>query len=146
MTKRKRKYLWARIASFSTASTSSRGSDAGSRPHRMSHTMSQLEDRFFRIALKISAYPVALIVVNVIITGESVVTRGSLMCAGGSFTAELMCAAGDLVISRDGGVYSRSAYALYCIYYFLYGGRGIVFAFVSLRSVDAPLTMLDRPN
>ena len=26
----------------------------------MSHTMSQLEDRFLRIALKISAYPVAL--------------------------------------------------------------------------------------
>jgi hypothetical protein len=79
MSKRKRKYLWARLSSFSTTSTSSssRGSDAGtgSRPHRMSHTMSQLEDRFLRIALKISAYPVALIIVNVIITGMSVHSR-----------------------------------------------------------------------
>lgn len=38
----------------------------------MSHTMSQLEDRFLRIALKISAYPVALIIVNVVITGKPI--------------------------------------------------------------------------
>ena len=44
---------------------------------------------------------------------------------------------GDLYISKTGGVKSEAVYGLYCIYYFLYGGRGIVFAsvgFCSLRT------------
>jgi hypothetical protein len=67
---------------------------------------SQLEDRFLIIAFQISLYPISLIVVNGIITiGE--------LCA------------------TQTGVDSRGLYVLYCIYYFLYGGRGIAFAAVS---------------
>jgi hypothetical protein len=67
---------------------------------------SQLEDRFLIIAFQISLYPISLIIVNGIIsTGELVVTQT--------------------------GVETRGIYALYCIYYFLYGGRGIAFAAVS---------------
>lgn len=70
---------------------------------------SQLEDRFLIIAFQISLYPISLIIVNGIIsTGELVVTQT--------------------------GVETRSIYALYCIYYFLYGGRGIAFAAVSTSS------------
>lgn len=72
--------------------------------------LGHLEDQFLKIALRISTYPVALIIVNGVIT------------------------VGDLYISKAGGVYSNAVYGLYCIYYFLYGGRGIVFAAVS-RSV-----------
>lgn len=77
--------------------------------HRCStSTYNHLQDRFFRIALRISLYPISLIVVNGIIT------------------------VGDLYISKVGGVYSTAVYGLYVVYYLLYGGRGIVFALVSL--------------
>lgn len=67
-----------------------------------------LEDRFTSIALRISTYPVALIIVNGIIT------------------------IGDLYLSAIGGVHDKPTYILYCIYYFLYGARGIVFVALSL--------------
>jgi hypothetical protein len=63
-----------------------------------------LQARFLRIAILISLYPISLIVVNGVIT------------------------IGDLYISAEGGVKSTGVYGLYCVYYFLYGGRGIVFA------------------
>lgn len=66
-------------------------------------------------------YPIALIVVNGIITGKQR-SRGEGLA--------LICTAGDLYFSVQGGVKSRAAYALYALYYFLYGGRGIVFAAV----------------
>lgn len=55
-----RQFLWTRIT----------GGTGGAAPPRLAHTLSQLEDRFLRIALKISSYPIALIVVNGVITGE----------------------------------------------------------------------------
>ena len=36
----------------------------------------------------------------------------------------------DLHISNVGGVHTKSEFHLYCLYYFLYGGRGIFFALV----------------
>jgi hypothetical protein len=54
------RYLWTRVT----------GGPALSRPDKLAHTISQLEDRFLRIALKISCYPVALIVVNGLITSR----------------------------------------------------------------------------
>ncbi|KAI9638993.1 uncharacterized protein MKK02DRAFT_42023 [Dioszegia hungarica] len=65
---------------------------------------SQLEDAFVRIAFQISLYPISLIVVNGIIT------------------------VGELCVTQAEGVHSRPVFVLYCIYYFLYGGRGIAFA------------------
>lgn len=79
----------------------------------------QLQTKFTTIACLISLYPVTLIVVNGFLT------------------------VGDLYMSAVGGVKSESVYALYCIYYFLYGGRGIFFALLgifvdpSLRRVSA---------
>lgn len=66
-----------------------------------------LEDRFIRIALRVSLYPLAMIVVNTLI------------------------AAGDLYISIN-GVTTTPGYALYCVYYWFYGGRGIVFCCLAL--------------
>ncbi|WVQ94966.1 hypothetical protein IAU59_002057 [Kwoniella sp. CBS 9459] len=63
-----------------------------------------LQDRLLEIALKISLYPVALIVVNGVLT------------------------AGDLFLTGTGGVNSRSDFILFLAYNFLYGGRGIIFA------------------
>ncbi|WVF67370.1 hypothetical protein IAT40_002125 [Kwoniella sp. CBS 6097] len=63
-----------------------------------------LQDRLLEIALKISLYPVALIIVNGILT------------------------AGDLYLTGSGGVNSRSDFVLFLVYNFLYGGRGIIFA------------------
>ncbi|OCF44534.1 hypothetical protein I317_01606 [Kwoniella heveanensis CBS 569] len=63
-----------------------------------------LQDRLLEIALKISLYPVALIIVNGILT------------------------AGDLYLTITGGVNSRSDFILFLVYNFLYGGRGIIFA------------------
>jgi hypothetical protein len=68
----------------------------------------QIQTKFTKIACLISLYPVTLIVVNGFIT------------------------VGDLYMSAAGGVKSRSVYALYCIYYFLYGGRGIFFALLGI--------------
>lgn len=65
------------------------------------------DDQFLKTALRISTYPVALIIVNGLISGV------------------------DLYISAVGGVHSEVAYAFYVVYYFLYGGRGIFFALVS---------------
>ncbi|KAK8853456.1 hypothetical protein IAR55_004163 [Kwoniella newhampshirensis] len=67
-----------------------------------------LQARLFGIALRISMYPVALIVVNGILT------------------------AGDLYLTHTGGVQSKASFVLYVIYDFLYGGRGIVFASVGI--------------
>lgn len=67
---------------------------------------SQLEDRFLIIAFQISLYPISLILINGFIT------------------------IGELCVTQT-GVTTRALYALYCIYYFLYGGRGIAFAAVS---------------
>jgi hypothetical protein len=74
--------------------------------------MNRIQDRLPKIILKISLYPIALIVVNVLIT------------------------TGDLVVSKAGGVYTTAVYALYTFHYLLYGGRGIVFALVSSGTVD----------
>lgn len=66
-----------------------------------------LEDRFIRIALRVSLYPLAMIIVNTLI------------------------AAGDLFITVN-GVTTTPAYALYCVYYWFYGGRGMVFCCLAL--------------
>lgn len=66
-----------------------------------------LEDRFIRIALRVSLYPLAMIVVNTLI------------------------AAGDLYITVN-GVTTTPGYALYCVYYWFYGGRGMVFCCLAL--------------
>lgn len=66
-----------------------------------------LEDRFIRIALRVSLYPLAMIVVNTLI------------------------AAGDLFITVN-GVTTTPGYALYCVYYWFYGGRGMVFCCLAL--------------
>ncbi len=66
--------------------------------------LTSVQNQFLKIAILISLYPIALIIVNGFIT------------------------IGDLYISAEGGVHSQSVYGLYCIYYFLYGGRGVVFA------------------
>nr|XP_031860363.1 uncharacterized protein CI109_004251 [Kwoniella shandongensis]KAA5527435.1 hypothetical protein CI109_004251 [Kwoniella shandongensis] len=64
----------------------------------------RLQDRLFRIALRISMYPVALIIVNGLLT------------------------AGDMYLAHTGGIQSRTSFVLFVVYDFLYGGRGIVFA------------------
>jgi hypothetical protein len=76
--------------------------------HDKEHMFGHLEDRFIRIALRISLYPISLIIVNGII------------------------AIGDLYISSQGGVKNSAVYGLYRLYYFLYGARGIVFAMLGL--------------
>ncbi|KAL1405243.1 hypothetical protein Q8F55_008869 [Vanrija albida] len=76
--------------------------------HHHERTFGHLEDRFIRIAIRISGYPITLIIVNGIIS------------------------VADLYMSKVGGVHSRSVYGLYVLYYFLYGGRGIFFVFVSV--------------
>jgi len=43
-----------------------------------------------------------------------------------------MLPVGDLFISAQGGVKNKTVYGLYCVYYFLYGGRGIFFAALGL--------------
>jgi hypothetical protein len=48
----------------------------------------------------------------------------------------------------QGGVHTKAVYVLYCMYYFLYGGRGIVFAMVRCRSedtADSSLASLSTP-
>ncbi|WOO76394.1 uncharacterized protein LOC62_01G000018 [Vanrija pseudolonga] len=65
--------------------------------------LGRLEDRFVSIALRIAAYPIALVIVN---------------CG---------IAIGDLYISSTGGVSTPQEYGLYVFYYFLYGARGCVF-------------------
>ncbi|KAI5829026.1 hypothetical protein EV122DRAFT_268998 [Schizophyllum commune] len=72
-------------------------------------------DQFISVAIRVSAYPIALIVVNAFI------------------------AFADLTISVHGDVDSRGLYAIYVIYYFLYGARGGIFAAIALF-VDPSLT------
>ncbi|TRM64485.1 hypothetical protein BD626DRAFT_253251 [Schizophyllum amplum] len=72
-------------------------------------------DQFISVAIRVSAYPVALIIVNAFI------------------------AFADLTISVHGSVDSRGLYAIYVIYYFLYGARGGIFAAIALF-VDPSLT------
>lgn len=69
--------------------------------------MHRLEDKLAGIALKISLYPLALIIINVIITAE------------------------DLSYNARGGLFSMNDYNLYLVHNLLYGGRGIFFALVS---------------
>lgn len=73
--------------------------------------MHRLEDKFATIALRISLYPLVLSMVNTFIAAE------------------------DLTFVAGGGVYTRGDYAAYCIYWVLYGGRGMFFALVSSRIV-----------
>ncbi|KAI9633836.1 uncharacterized protein MKK02DRAFT_38499 [Dioszegia hungarica] len=79
-----------------------------SRPRQGTSSLHRLEDKFITIALKISLYPLALIVINAFITGE------------------------DLAYTGRGGVESQGEYAVYCIYYFLYGGRGLFFGLIGI--------------
>lgn len=80
-----------------------------SRRRRTGHerAFGHLEDRFIRIALRVSLYPLAMIVVNTLI------------------------AAGDLYITVN-GVHTTAGYALYCVYYWFYGGRGMIFCCLAL--------------
>jgi hypothetical protein len=80
---------------------------------KSSASLNRIQDRLPKIIFKISLYPIALIILNVVITVS------------------------DLVISKSGGVYSRAVYALYTVHYLLYGGRGIIFALVSSSSTAA---------
>ncbi|BEI92232.1 uncharacterized protein CcaverHIS019_0410520 [Cutaneotrichosporon cavernicola] len=66
-----------------------------------------LEDRFVSIAIRVSLYPITLVIVNSVI------------------------AIGDLYISLQGGVHSRAVYGLYCVYYLFYGVRGVCFAMLA---------------
>ncbi|KAK4687652.1 hypothetical protein P7C73_g2467, partial [Tremellales sp. Uapishka_1] len=70
--------------------------------------MGRLEEKFMRITIRIAMYPVALIIVNLVIT------------------------VGDLYISSTGGIYSRPVFGLYIVYYVLYGARGCVFAAIGI--------------
>ncbi|WVW86436.1 hypothetical protein I302_108484 [Kwoniella bestiolae CBS 10118] len=63
-----------------------------------------LSDKFLSIAIKISWYPITLLFMNAIMM------------------------VGDLVIAAQGGVASHKTVWLYCIYYVVYGGRGICIA------------------
>lgn len=67
-----------------------------------------LEDRFVSIAIRVSLYPITLVIVNGVI------------------------AIGDLYISLQGGVHSRAVYGLYCVYYLFYGVRGVCFAMLAV--------------
>jgi hypothetical protein len=108
------------------------------------------DDHFLKTALNIALYPIALIVTSVIIMGKSALQLSpqsishSAHIAGPSHNAlspswirsvlidDILTSVADLYISSAGGIYSHSVYVLYCIYYFLFGGRGIFFALVSL--------------
>lgn len=90
--------------------------------HEKEHVFGHLEDRFIRIALRISLYPVSLIIVNGIIASELQARA-------------VLTPVGDLYISAAGGVHSKTVYGLYCLYYFLYGARGIFFAAVSCPNI-----------
>lgn len=63
-----------------------------------------LEDRFVSIAIRVSLYPIVLVIVNGVI------------------------AIGDLYMSLHGGVHTKAVYGLYCVYYLFYGIRGVTFA------------------
>lgn len=78
----------------------------GSRSGHRSH-MHRLEDKLAGIALKISLYPLALLVINTVITSE------------------------DLSYNARGGLFSMGDYVFFWLHNFLYGGRGIFFALVS---------------
>ncbi|CAK9780256.1 unnamed protein product [Cutaneotrichosporon oleaginosum] len=67
-----------------------------------------LEDRFVSIAIRVSLYPITLVIVNGVI------------------------AIGDLYISLQGGVKSKAVYGLYCVYYLFYGVRGVTFAMLAV--------------
>ncbi|KAK4687133.1 hypothetical protein P7C73_g2994, partial [Tremellales sp. Uapishka_1] len=67
-------------------------------------SLGRLEDKFFSISLRISTYPVALILVNGVIT------------------------AGDLYFSKGGGVNTYPQYVFFVLYNFLYAGRGLFFS------------------
>ncbi|WWC91966.1 uncharacterized protein L201_006919 [Kwoniella dendrophila CBS 6074] len=64
----------------------------------------QLQDKLFKISIKIALYPIALILVNGIMTS------------------------GDLYLTTTGGVNSESDFIFFLIYNFMYAGRGIPFA------------------
>ncbi|WWC95090.1 hypothetical protein V866_001942 [Kwoniella sp. B9012] len=67
-------------------------------------TTNRLQDKLFRIALKISLYPINLIIVNGIMTS------------------------GDLFLTLSGGINSKGDFIIFLTYNFMFAGRGIVFA------------------
>lgn len=70
--------------------------------------LKDFDDQFLKMALRISMYPVTLIIVNGFI---SVI---------------------DLHVANVGGIHTARQFHFYCLYYFLYGGRGIFFALIGL--------------
>ncbi|WVQ66773.1 uncharacterized protein L199_004964 [Kwoniella botswanensis] len=67
-------------------------------------TTNRLQDKLFKIAMKISLYPISLIIVNGIMTS------------------------GDLFLTLSGGINSKGDFTIFLIYNFMFAGRGIVFA------------------
>ncbi|OCF61500.1 hypothetical protein L486_01148 [Kwoniella mangroviensis CBS 10435] len=67
-------------------------------------TTNRLQDKLFKIALKISLYPISLLIVNVIMTS------------------------GDLFLTLSGGINSKGDFIIFLIYNFMFAARGIVFA------------------
>ncbi|WVW86435.1 hypothetical protein I302_108483 [Kwoniella bestiolae CBS 10118] len=74
-------------------------------PKAQSQTQTnRLQDKLIKIALRISLYPISLIIVNGIMT------------------------IGDLFLTSSGGINSKGDFIVFLIYNFMYAGRGIVFA------------------
>ncbi|PWW71966.1 hypothetical protein C7212DRAFT_360412 [Tuber magnatum] len=64
--------------------------------------------RFRNIIMRISLYPIVMVVLNLVIT------------------------IADIRISTAGGIYSQRDYSLYVVYYALYGARGIFYAVIAI--------------
>ncbi|WWC91967.1 uncharacterized protein L201_006920 [Kwoniella dendrophila CBS 6074] len=75
--------------------------EINSRKHTPQSFFNSLADKFLSIAIKISWYPITLLIIN------------SVMLVG------------DLVIAAQGGARNHRTVWLYIVYYFFYGGRGI---------------------
>jgi hypothetical protein len=88
--------------------------------------LEDFDDQFLKMALRISMYPVTLIIVNGFISGMS------LKRMRRALTVVI-----DLHVANVGGIHTARQFHFYCLYYFLYGGRGIFFALVSVLTLLA---------
>jgi hypothetical protein len=89
--------------------------------------LEDFDDQFLKMALRISMYPVTLIIVNGFISG---MLTSSDVC--GTLIVVI-----DLHVANVGGIHTARQFHFYCLYYFLYGGRGIFFALVSVLTLFA---------
>lgn len=112
--------------SLRTGKSPTSSTDSGMPP---SIAMYQLQDKLKGIALRISMYPTALILINTIISGTFFHYKQGL----------LLTKVGDLHTAVNQGIHGRGAYHLVVLHRLLCGGRGVVFACVRRHTSLQPL-------